>query len=86
MFEATIASDRAIVEAVATLAARRGISRAQVAMAWVLQRPGVTTPIIGPSKVEHLSDALASLSVKLDASETEFLESPYVPHGVAGFA
>ncbi|AKG37275.1 aldo/keto reductase [Paenibacillus durus] len=77
-------ADRKIVEKVAEIAAKRGIPRAQVALAWVLQKEPVTAPIIGATKPHHLEDAVAALSVKLDADEMVSLEEPYVPHPVMG--
>jgi aryl-alcohol dehydrogenase-like predicted oxidoreductase len=79
-------SDRLVTEAVGKVAAARGVPRAQVALAWVLQKKGVTSPIIGASKVEHLTDAVAALSLNLTADEIKTLEAPYVPHKVAGFS
>src|SRR5262249_49346526 len=78
-------SDRAVIEAVGKVAAGRGVPRAQVALAWVLQKKGVTAPIVGASKPEHLTDAVAALSLKLSDDEIKMLETPYVPHRVAGF-
>lgn len=78
-------ADRRVVDAVATVAAARGVSRAQVALAWVAGRPGVTAPIIGASKPVHLQDAVAGLSLQLTAEEVATLEAPYIPHAVAGF-
>jgi aryl-alcohol dehydrogenase-like predicted oxidoreductase len=78
-------SDRQIVEAVGKVAAARGVPRAQIAMAWLLQKKGVTSPIIGASKPEHLTDAVAALSLKLSDDEIKALEAPYVPHKVSGF-
>lgn len=80
-----VESDRQIVEQVATVAAQRGISRAQIALAWMLSKPFVHAPIIGASKPHHLEDAVAALSLNLDAEEMALLEAPYVPHKVAGF-
>ncbi|MFD1773968.1 aldo/keto reductase [Paenibacillus rhizophilus] len=77
-------ADRKVVEKVAEIAAKRGIPRAQVALAWVLQKEPVTAPIIGATKPHHLEDAVAALSVKLDADEMASLEEPYVPHPVMG--
>jgi 1-deoxyxylulose-5-phosphate synthase len=77
-------SDRQIIDAVGTIAAARGVPRAQVALAWVLQKKGVTSPIIGASKPEQLADAIAALSLKLTAEEVVALERPYVPRGVSG--
>ncbi len=80
----TLDADRAVVAAVGDIAARRGIPRAQVALAWVIQHSGVTAPIVGLSKPRHLEDAIAALSVKLSPEEIKALESPYAPHPVAG--
>ena len=78
-------SDRLVIEAVGKVASARGVSRAQVALAWVLQKKGVTSPIVGASRVEHLTDAVAALSLQLTADEIKTLEAPYVPHKVSGF-
>jgi aryl-alcohol dehydrogenase-like predicted oxidoreductase len=77
--------DRPIVERVAQIAAQRGVPRAQVALAWVLQKSAVTAPIIGVSKPQHLEDAVQALTVKLTPEEIAALEEPYQPHAVAGF-
>jgi len=77
-------ADRKVVEAVAAVAKARGVSKAQVALAWVAQKPFVTAPIVGASKPHHLDDAVAALSLKLDADEIAKLEEAYVPHAVAG--
>jgi aryl-alcohol dehydrogenase-like predicted oxidoreductase len=79
-------ADRKVVEAVAAIAAGRGVPRAQVALAWVLQQPGITSPIVGATKLEHLDDAVAALSLRLSAEECAALEAPYVPHEVVGHA
>lgn len=79
-------ADRKVVEAVATVAAARGVPAAQVALAWVLAQPGVSAPIIGASKPGHLPDALAALELKLSTEEIAQLEAPYVPHAVVGFS
>ena len=78
-------SDRHIVDQVGAVAAARGVPRAQVALAWVLQKKGVTSPIVGASKPEHLIDAVAALSLKLVPEEIAALEKPYVPHNISGF-
>jgi aryl-alcohol dehydrogenase-like predicted oxidoreductase len=78
-------ADRAVVEAVAAVAKARGVPRAQVALAWVAQKAPVTAPIIGASKPNHVSDAVAALTLNLTADEIAQLEAPYVPHAVAGF-
>ncbi len=74
--------DRAIVERVAEVAAGRGLSRAQVALAWLFRQPTVTAPIVGVTKQEHLDDALSSVDVTLDDDEVTLLEEPYQPHAV----
>jgi len=81
-----IASDKAIVEKVTEIAAFRGIPRAQVALAWMLSKPVITSPIIGASKMSHFDDAVAALSVKLTPEEISALEQPYIPHPVMGFS
>lgn len=85
LYTQALEADRRIVDAVSAVARARGIPRAQVATAWILQKSAVTAPIIGASKPGHITDAVASLEVKLTPEEIEALESPYVPHGVAGF-
>jgi aryl-alcohol dehydrogenase-like predicted oxidoreductase len=77
-------SDRKVVEAVASLAAARGLPRAQVALAWLLHKQVITAPIIGTTKPSHLTDAIAALEVKLSPDEIALLEAPYVPHEVTG--
>ena len=78
-------ADRKIVEEVARIAKARGVPRAQVALAWVAQKRGVTAPIIGASKPQHLTDAVAALSLRLTEDEIKALEAPYVPHRIAGY-
>jgi len=77
-------SDFAVVDRVGEIARRRGVPNAQVALAWVLQQPGVTAPIVGASKMSHLEDAAAALGVKLDEAELKALAEPYTPHRVLG--
>jgi aryl-alcohol dehydrogenase-like predicted oxidoreductase len=86
IYAATADNDRQIVEAVAAVAAERGAPRAQVSLAWLLQKPEVTAPIIGASKPHHLDDAVAALALKLTPEEIARLEAPYVPHPVVGLA
>jgi aryl-alcohol dehydrogenase-like predicted oxidoreductase len=78
------AEDRQIVEQVARVAADRGVSRAQIALAWLISRPAVTAPIIGATRPQHLDDAVAAISVRLTPEEIDQLEKPYVPHRIAG--
>jgi aryl-alcohol dehydrogenase-like predicted oxidoreductase len=73
-----------VVTAVAEIASKRGVPRAQVALAWVLQKHPVTAPIVGASKPQHLEDAVAALSLALTDDEIAKLEEPYIPHEVAG--
>ncbi|MET0248188.1 MAG: aldo/keto reductase [Sphingobium sp.] len=84
LFGKTDAQDRAVAQAVAQVAAARGVPRAQVALAWLLQKPGITAPIIGASKPHHLDDAVAALDLVLSDEEIAALEAPYVPHPVVG--
>ena len=86
LYAKTADADRQVVEAVAKVASVRGIPRAQVALAWVLQKPGITAPIVGATKLSHLEDAAAALSMKLSDEEIAHLEAPYVPHEVVGFS
>lgn len=86
LYTKTAEADRKVVEAVAAVAAERQLPRAQIALAWVLGRPGVTAPIVGATKTSHLDDAIAALGVKLSGEEVRRLEEPYVPHAVAGFS
>ncbi len=78
--------DRAIVDRVAEVAQERGVPRAQVALAWLLAKPGVTSPIVGATKGHHLEDAVAAVDLELSADEVARLEEPYVTRPVAGFA
>ncbi len=77
-------SDYTVVDRIGEIAQRRGVKIVQVALAWVLAQPGITSPIIGASKPGHLEDALAALSLKLDDAEKKALEEPYQPHRVLG--
>jgi aryl-alcohol dehydrogenase (NADP+) len=78
-------ADRPIVEAVLAIAQKRDVSPAQVALAWVLANPVVSSPIVGATKPEHLSDAVAAVDLHLDEDEIAALEEHYTPHGVLGF-
>ncbi|WP_433609241.1 aldo/keto reductase [Dactylosporangium sp. CA-139114] len=79
-------ADFNVVDANAALAAERGVSPAQTALAWLLSKPAVTAPIVGATKLHHLEDAIAATELSLDEREVERLESPYVPHPVLGHA
>jgi 1-deoxyxylulose-5-phosphate synthase len=78
------AVDFAVVDRVAEVAGEHGVPSAQIALAWLLHKPGVTAPIVGATKVEHLEDALAAERLALDDDELVRLEEPYVPHPIAG--
>lgn len=86
LYTAAVDSDRKIVERVAEVAVKRGLPRAQVALAWLLSKPFLTAPIVGASKPNHLEDAVAAVSLKLTEEEIKQLEEPYVPHPVVGFS
>lgn len=86
LYRRTAEADRTVVEAVAQVAAARGVPRAQIALAWVLAKPEVSAPIVGASKAAHLEDAIAALDIVLSDAEIAELEAAYVPHAVVGFA
>jgi aryl-alcohol dehydrogenase-like predicted oxidoreductase len=86
LYTATVAADRKVVERLEEIAEKRGVPRAQIALAWLLQKPVVTAPIIGASRPLHLDDAIAALSLSLTKEEIFKLEEPYVPHPIAGFS
>jgi aryl-alcohol dehydrogenase-like predicted oxidoreductase len=73
------ASDHAIIDAVAAVAQARGVSRAQIALAWLRRQPVVAAPIVGASQPRHLEDAVASLELQLTDAEAALLEAPYTP-------
>ena len=76
--------DFTVVDRAAEVAAARGVPTAQVALAWLWHKPGVTAPITGATKVAHLEDALAAEQLTLSADEIDRLEEPYVPHAISG--
>src|SRR5262249_44552642 len=73
------AQDFAIVDRISAIAGKRGLKNPQIALAWVLHQPGITAPIIGASKLAHLEDAIAALTVKLDGEELKTLGELYQP-------
>lgn len=77
-------SDFTVVDRVTGIAKERGVSNAQVALAWMLSKPEVSAPIVGASKMHHLDDAIKALELHLDAEEIKALEKPYEPHPVLG--
>ena len=76
--------DFAVVERMDEVAGERGVASAQIALAWLLHKPGVTAPIVGATRVEHIEDAVAAEQLSLSADEIARLEEPYVPHAVSG--
>lgn len=83
-YDATSEADRLVIERVAALADKHGVLRANIALAWLLQKEQVTAPIIGATKLSHLEDAAGALSFKLTSDEIAFLEEPYIPHSIVG--
>ena len=85
LYDETEGIDAIIAERVANIAQERGVSRAQIALAWLLSKPVVSAPIIGASRHEHLEDAVAAVDLELTPEEIAELETAYVPHHVTGF-
>jgi len=85
-YDKSKSADRAVVERVGVIAAQRGVSRAQIALAWLLHKDGVTAPIVGATKMAQLNDALSAITLSLSQTDIAALEEPYVPHEVSGFA
>ncbi|MFE3897514.1 MULTISPECIES: aldo/keto reductase [unclassified Priestia] len=85
LYKATAEADQKVVKVVKEVAEKRGVSRAQIALAWVLQKQPVSAPIIGATKEHHLTDAVSALDIKLTPDEINKLEEPYIPHQVTGF-
>jgi aryl-alcohol dehydrogenase-like predicted oxidoreductase len=86
MYSKTEDADRKVIDRLGELSQQRGIPRAQLALAWLLSKPVVTSPIVGATKPHHLADAVAALQVVLSADEVRLLEEHYVPHPVLGFS
>lgn len=78
------ASDYQVVDRVSELAEQRGVRAAQIALAWLLHRPGVVSPIIGATKMYQLEEAVAALDITLSPDEMAYLEAPYQPHPILG--
>ncbi len=85
LYKSTEQADKVVIDRVGEIAGERKVPRAQVALAWILNKPGVTSPIIGATKPQHLDDAIAALSLELTLEEMTRLEEPYIPHPVLGF-
>jgi len=85
LYSGTEELDKQVVDCVGEIAKARGISRAKIALAWLLHKQAVTAPIVGATKLHHLEEAAAAVDVKLSDAEIDALEAPYVPHPIAGF-
>ena len=83
-YDSTKDADKAIVDRVAELANKHGVSRAQISLAWLLHKGPVNAPIVGATKITHLEDAVGAIAVKLTPDEITYLEEPYVPHPIVG--
>jgi aryl-alcohol dehydrogenase-like predicted oxidoreductase len=79
-------SDKRVVDAVEQLSKKRGVPMSQLALAWQLSKPFITSPIIGATKLQHVDDAVAAVQLQLSSDEIAALEAPYEPHGVLGFS
>ncbi len=86
MYSRTEEEDRKVIDRLGELSERRNVPRAQLALAWLLSRPGVTAPIVGATKPGQLKDAVSALDVRLTPEEIASLEQPYTPHPVLGFS
>src|ERR1700755_1340732 len=86
LYSQTEEADRRVVDRLGEIADQRGVSRAQIALAWMLGKPAVTSPIVGATKLQHLKDAAASVSIRLTVEEIKSLEEPYTPHPILGFS
>ena len=85
IYSGTEEADRPVVDRVGEIAEARGITRAQIALAWLFHQPAVTAPIVGATKPHHLEEAVGAVAIKLSEAEIEALEAPYVPHPIVGF-
>ncbi|HVZ18137.1 MAG TPA: aldo/keto reductase [Terriglobales bacterium] len=83
-YDATAETDQQVIQRVAETAEKHGVTRTQIALAWLLQKEPVTAPIVGATRIAHLEEAVGALSVKLSADEVAYLEAPYVPHRIVG--
>jgi 1-deoxyxylulose-5-phosphate synthase len=86
LYKSTEASDREVLQSLDALSRSRGVPRAQLALAWLLRKPGVTAPIVGATKMHHLDDAVAAVDVRVSDDEMRVLEEPYVTRPVVGFS
>ncbi|MGC2301536.1 MAG: aldo/keto reductase [Acidobacteriaceae bacterium] len=86
MYAATEEADHKVVDEAEALAKKKGVAQASLALAWMLAKPGITAPIVGATKRNHLEDATAALGIQLTAEEIAALEEDYIPHPVLGFS
>jgi len=86
LYSKTEDADHKIVDRLSELSEKRGVPRAQLALAWMLSKSFIASPIVGATKPHHLPDAVAALSLRLTPEEIAFLEEPYTPHPVLGFS
>jgi aryl-alcohol dehydrogenase-like predicted oxidoreductase len=85
LYSQTEAVDRKVIDRLGQMAEERGVSCAQLALAWMLSKPAITAPIVGATKPHHLEEAVGALSLRLTQEEVTALEEPYTPHPVVGF-
>jgi len=85
LYSGTEELDKQVVDRVGEIAKARGVSRGEVALAWLLHKPAVTAPILGATKLHHLDEGVAAVGARLSKAEIDSLEAPYVPHRIAGF-
>jgi aryl-alcohol dehydrogenase-like predicted oxidoreductase len=85
LYESTEEADKKVVDCVTEISNERGVSQAQISLAWILSKPYVSAPIIGATKIEHIDDAVAAVSVKLSDEEIKKLEEQYIVHSLKGF-
>lgn len=84
LYDATSDSDQKVIDAVGSVAQQCGVAPAQIALAWLLQKQWITAPIVGASKPQHLKDAVAALDIQLAPGQIQAIETPYIPHPIAG--
>lgn len=83
-YDSTADTDRLVVERVAAISEKYGVPRTHIALAWLLQKETVSSPIIGATKISHLEDAVGALAIKLTNEDVAYLEEPYIPHPIVG--
>jgi 1-deoxyxylulose-5-phosphate synthase len=85
LYEMTEEADKKVIDCVTEISRAKGVSQAQIALAWLLSKPAITAPIVGATKLNHLEDAITAESLKLSDEEIQKLEAPYTPHSIVGF-